>query len=381
MHFAILTSVEHNIHLPEWSLSHRDLALATDAKWSIRKFRLMGGKQDGVDVVEIDNGQLVLSIVPTRGMAIHEVRRGAIRLGWDSPVKELVHPKYIHLEDHGGIGWLEGFSEWMARCGLEFSGHPGLDHGRLLTLHGKIGNIPASEVVVSVDLQPPHRIRVRGKVAERWFNGPQLELWAEVSTVPGSASFRLNDLVTNYSDREQEFTVLYHANFGPPLLEAGSRLHGTIQKIVPFDEAAAAGLEGWHTYGEPKVNAPEAVFCMYPTADAAGKSHFLLHNAAGNMGVSFSFFKDQLPYFTQWKNENSLNNGYVTGLEPGTGFPHNRSVERKYDRVPKLGPGANRNFTITYRLHDGPEEVAAEVQRVASLQKGKVELVPSVIPK
>ena len=57
-----------------------------------------------------------------------------------------------------------------------------------LTLHGKIQNIPASEVEVRVDRKAPYRIHVRGRVDERMFYGPKLELWTDVSTEPGSPS-------------------------------------------------------------------------------------------------------------------------------------------------------------------------------------------------
>jgi hypothetical protein len=46
-----------------------------------------------------------------------------------------------------------------------------------------------------------------------------------------------------------------------------------------------------------------------------------------------------------WKNEVSAKNGYVTGLEPGTGFPNTRPWERKAGRVPKLKGGES------YRTH------------------------------
>ena len=86
-------------------------------------------------------------------MSVYEVKQGDVRLGWNSPVEEIVHPKYIDLESRGGLGWLEGFNEWMVRCGLEFAGHPGEDTFTTntggeasmdLSLHGKIGNIPAA---------------------------------------------------------------------------------------------------------------------------------------------------------------------------------------------------------------------------------------------
>lgn len=67
--------------------------------------------------MDVDNGRLSLTVVPTRGMSIQEVRMGDIRLGWDSPVKGLVHPQYINLHTRAGLGWLEGFNEWMVRCG------------------------------------------------------------------------------------------------------------------------------------------------------------------------------------------------------------------------------------------------------------------------
>ena len=101
----------------------------------------------------------------------------------------------MNLEARGGLGWLEGFNEWMARCGLEWAGHPGVDRfvnnvgeqaEMNLTLHGKVANIPASEVEVIVEGAPRPRIRVRGRVDERAFYGPKLELWTEVSTEPGA---------------------------------------------------------------------------------------------------------------------------------------------------------------------------------------------------
>ena len=75
----------------------------------------------------VNNGKLQFTVVPTRGMGVLEVKLGDVRLGWNSPVKEVVHPRHINLQSRGGLGWLEGFNEWMVRCGLESNGHPGTD--------------------------------------------------------------------------------------------------------------------------------------------------------------------------------------------------------------------------------------------------------------
>ena len=124
--------------------------------WSVEREILRGGKQEGVEILTLDNGKLQIRVIPTRGMGILDVKMAGVRLGWNSPVKEVVHPSHIDLESRDGLGWLEGFNEWMVRCGLEFAGHPGTDQfinnsgdpaTLNLTLHGKIQNIPASSYV------------------------------------------------------------------------------------------------------------------------------------------------------------------------------------------------------------------------------------------
>src|SRR5262249_54168662 len=122
-----LTSVSRNIHLDTFQVTNRDLDLKSVAPWSVRKYTLHGGKQEGVDVIVVDNGRLTFTVIPTRGMGVAKVEMGEIRLGWDSPVKEITHPQFVNLQSRGGLGWLEGFNEWMVRCGLEWAGHPGKD--------------------------------------------------------------------------------------------------------------------------------------------------------------------------------------------------------------------------------------------------------------
>jgi hypothetical protein len=56
------------------------------------------GKQEGVDLIEVDNGKLTFAVIPTRGMGLLRAQMGDIRLGWDSPVKEVVNPAYINLD-------------------------------------------------------------------------------------------------------------------------------------------------------------------------------------------------------------------------------------------------------------------------------------------
>jgi hypothetical protein len=57
-----------------------------------------------------------------------------------------------------------------------------------------------------------------------------------------------------------------------------------------------------------------------------------------------------LPYFTLWKNTGAMADGFVTGLEPATGFPNFKSYERKQQRIPNLAPGATWNASWSMEL-------------------------------
>jgi Domain of unknown function (DUF4432) len=376
----VLTSVEQNIDLGDWQIAARDTGIGVDVPWSVRRLRLHGGKQDGVDLIAIDNGRMTITLVPTRGMGILHVVSDGFRLGWDSPVREVVHPKYVNLEARGGLGWLEGFNEWMARCGLEWAGHPGQDRfinnvgeqaEMNLTLHGKVANIPASEVEVIVEREPRPRIRVRGRVDERAFYGPKLELWTEISTEPGSLTFRLEDALANRGAFEQEFQVLYHVNYGPPLLGAGSRFSGAVRRVTPFNAHAAKAVDAYADYAGPVRGFIEQVYNLHPYADADGRSIVMLRNAAGDRAVSMAFDVAELPYVTLWKNLTALEEGYVTGLEPGTGFPYTRRLEREAGRVPKLKPGETRRFGIDFGVHATTEAVGTAQERIRRIQNGR----------
>jgi hypothetical protein len=363
-----------------FKLTHETNPDAIPEGCSVERITLHGGKSEGVVLVRINNGKLAITVIPTRGMSVLEIVHGDVRLGWDSPVKDPVHPSFVNLESRGGLGWLEGFNEWMVRCGLEYAGHPGVDKfinntgdeaEMTLTVHGKIGNIPASSASVVIDKKAPHRIRVRGTVHERMFYGPKLQLDAELSTEPGATTFRIDDTITNHGAFDQEFQIIYHGNYGSSILEQGATIHTATKSVAPMNDHAAKAVKSWHTYAAPTKGFIEEVFLFEPIADESGHATAVLSNKAGDLATSVRWSTKELPYLTVWKNTADKRDGYVTGIEPATGYPFNRSVERKAGRVPKLAPGATRKFGLEFGILSGKEAVATAISKVDSLMKSK----------
>ena len=345
--------------------------------WSVEREILRGGKQEGVEILTLDNGKLQIRVIPTRGMGILDVKMAGVRLGWNSPVKEVVHPSHIDLESRDGLGWLEGFNEWMVRCGLEFAGHPGTDQfinnsgdpaTLNLTLHGKIQNIPASSYEIVVDPDPPHRIRIRGTVYESFFYGPKLKLVTEVSTLPGSETFQISDQLTNEGASPQEFQLIYHGNYGSSILEKGAMVYAPASSVTPMNANAARSLDSWNTYLGPTKGYVEQVYLLEALGDENSSTMALLVNQNADLATSVRWNVTELPYLTIWKNTAAVEDGYVTGIEPATGFPFNRMVERKYGRVPKLDAGESRSFTLNFGIHVGNDKVGELINEATARQ-------------
>ncbi len=364
----LLTDAESGVEKGNWQVDSQQLKLSGE-RFSIEQKVLHGGKQEGSKVLILtsQNG-LTIALSPSRGMDLLHVNGHGVRLGWDSPVQEVVNPAYMNLESRNGTGWLEGFNEMMVRCGFEWTGHPVSKDGVLYTLHGKAGNTPASKVEVTVDDRAPHEIRIRGLLKEATFKKAKLETWTELRYVPGSDSFTVDDVLTNQADYPHDYQIIYHSNFGTPILEKEARFIAPLKSVSPFNDYAKKGLKGWDSYGAPTKDFDEMVFNLVPKADASGKTVAALINSKGDKGASIEFDTRQLPLLTLWKNTDTLKQGYVTGIEPGTNYAYPVTIEKQQGRVKQLQPGQSTGFTLTYTLLKDAGAVQEVEQRVRQIQ-------------
>jgi hypothetical protein len=373
-----LTDVEKGVYVEEWSVTAKELGKGSG--WNVEKRRLYGGVSDGVDIITVNNGNLSFIVVPTRGMGIWKGECQGNFLGWDSPVKHLVHPRHINLEARGGLGWLNGFNECVVRCGLASFGPPGVDTtidaagnpgGNMLTLHGRVANIPASTVKVKIGSKPPFEISVEGAIYESSMFGPSLKLISTITTVPGASFLKISDTVQNMRGSSDEMQLLYHCNFGSPFLEEGARLVAPIRRIAPRDIAASKGIDEFSVFGAPEAGYAEQVFYVEPFADADGLATAMLVGKDEARAVSVSFHVNELPCLTLWKNRGALEDGYVAGLEPGTGYPNPKRFERKMGRVIQLGPGQKYSAEVMLSVHLGNDEVNKNMEELMKNQHKK----------
>ncbi|MEZ6127444.1 MAG: aldose 1-epimerase family protein [Planctomycetaceae bacterium] len=374
-----LTNVDSGTHDTQSVIDAASTGIGrSDGDWSVYMQRLQGGLSDGVDVVWLDNGCTRLAILPTRGMGIWKGSVAGTRLEWNSPVERPVHPAFVDQMRRGGIGWLDGFNELICRCGLGWHGAPGTDiikdsdgnvvSEQFLPLHGRIANLAAHEV--RVEVSDDGAISVIGVIDEASLFGGKLRLTTTLTTYIGSNTFEISDTVQNLSSAAAEVEMLYHCNFGPPLLGEGATLHIAAKEVAPRDDHAAKDLDTWSTYLGPTVGYAEQCYFVKPIGDLNGRAIAVLRSPDETKAVALRFDTATLPWFTLWKNTQAEEDGYCTGLEPGTSFPNLRSFEREHGRVVSLASQKSITFDFAVSVATNAEDAAAYVRDVDELQAG-----------
>jgi len=343
-------------------MTDRSLAACT-----VKTSTLSGGRRAGVEITEVENGRLRLALLPQRGMGIWKAWVDGVEFGWRSPVQGPVHPVFVPIDDPSGLGWLEGFDELLCRCGLQSNGAPDFDdHGRVLyPLHGRIANLPAEDIQVHWDAAGA--LHVSGDVHEVRFHHQHLRLRSTVTVRPGGPAFAIRDEVTNLSGWPTRMQLLYHFNLGPPVLASGASVIAPIMELAPRNARAAESIDEWDTYRAP-AQTTEQVYFAAVHARPDGATLALLRSADGQLGSTVRWNRDQLPCFVLWKNTNTLHDGYVTGLEPGTNFPNPHRFEAGRGRTVPLAPGETRSFDLGFEFHTAAADVRQAITEIEALR-------------
>lgn len=344
--------------------------------------QLLYGRSRGVQVITLRCGDMTVEVLPTRGMGVRQAECSGVRFGWDSPVAGPVHPLWVPISDPGGLGWLEGFDEMMVRCGLISNGAPEFDStGRLVyPLHGRIANLPALDVVVELD-QDSGFIQITGFVLESRFHFSNLRMETTIRLDRRRSRIEIIDQVVNASERPTEIQMLYHNNFGTPVLGKGASFLAPLKRLAPRDSVAAGRLPTWSEFAGPDSAYREEVYFMELADDENQRSRAMLVDADQQRAVSVDYDASTLPCFTLWKNTVGMADGYVAGLEPGTNFPNAKSFESQKGRVVALAGGECVSFSVNLEMHIGNTAVNSAMQQINDLSPSHAELLDQPNPE
>jgi len=305
-----------------------------------------GGNMRGIDV---NSGSgLQYTILPDRGMDISLASYKGQNLVYLSCNGE-THPAFFEPEN---FGWLNTFTGGLlTTCGLTYLGAPVKDGEEQLGLHGRYSTIPARQVAdLSGWVGDEYHIKLRGIIEEGHIFGNKLRLEREISSVQGQNIIGIQDTVTNFGYKSSPYTILYHMNFGYPLLCEYSELIIDPEDTSPATPFAAEGINEFRRFIKPQANCQEQVYYHTMKADSKGETNVCLQNKKLGISLKIKFNTARLPYFTEWK---MMGMGeYVLGLEPGNVHAKNRVALREDNILPYLKAGESVTNNIEVLLSD-----------------------------
>ena len=324
----------------------------------VRLKTLGDGVERGVRAADFRTGAgLDFTVLVDRGLDISTASYKGQPLAWRSSTGD-VSPAYY---EEPGLGWLRSFyGGLVVTCGLTYAGAPGEDEGKAFGLHGRVSNLPASNVYADGTWEGDSYVMwVQGKIRETTVFGENVELHRRITAKLGEAKIWIHDRVTNLGHQDTEHMILYHINAGFPVIDEGSKLVAPVTGHKPRDADAEIEKELYASFCAPTPGFRERVYYLDMQEDADGIVSAALVNPSFNEGQGFGFYvrypKRELPKFSEWK---MMDEGtYVVGMEPANCWVEGRAKERERGTLQFLKPGETREYHLEIGVLPSREEI------------------------
>jgi Domain of unknown function (DUF4432) len=316
----------------------------------IQLLEIADGKARGMRVANVYTGSgLRFQVLLDRALDIWTADYRGMSLAW-------VHPALGTSGQYEpqGYGWSRTWGGGLiTTAGLTFFGHPEEDAGEALGLHGRASHIPATNISVRQEWRgDDYVLEIAGQTRQSMIGGENLVLTRRISTKLGATTFTVDDTVENEGFRETPHMLLYHCNFGFPVVSPQSELIFNDESVRPRDARAEKGLGTLTRFQEPAgAEYDEQVFFHQPRVDQDGYSRAAIVNRDLNFGAYVRWRAAELPRFAHWK---MLAAGdYVCALEPATYWETPRYKLREEGRLKLMAPGERIQYHLEFGVLEG----------------------------
>lgn len=284
----------------------------------IRRFECAEGPEKGTELIQVRTGAgLSYTVTPTKGLDLSLAEFGGTPISWQAAGGD-IHPMYYEPE---GAGWLRTASGGLLMtCGLMHAGWTAEHDGRQFGLHGRVHHTPARQVAAEGQWNgDDYDMRISGTMEETALFGGHLRMRREIRSRLGENRITITDTVENAGFEPCPHMILYHFNFGFPLLTDGAELTFPPGTVKPRE--AETPLEDYDRWQEPTAGYLER--CYYHKPDAASQRVSAnirqpeFPQAGGQhipLNVTLSWGTDTLPQLVQWKLP--AEGAHVLGIEP-----------------------------------------------------------------
>ena len=318
----------------------------------ITDYRFQSGRAEGMRGYEIVNGSgLEFTIVPSRCMDITWASYKGIPLSFISKAG-ISSPAFFEKD---GLGFLRNFTcGLITTCGLTYMGAPCNDQGEELGLHGRISNIPSQNCSAWAEWIGDDLVyMVKGQMRESSMFGSNMLLNREITTKLGSAEIHIRDTIINEGFEETPLMLLYHCNFGYPVIDRNTKLLIDSPTVVPRDKRAEEGIGEWNRFSDPQQGFTEQLYYFDPVPEEDGFVQIVIENQTlltNGLRIRLRYPKSCLPCCSEWKQMGE--GDYVMGIEPGTWLPEGRAKARTRGELDSLKPGESYTTELSFIVEE-----------------------------
>jgi hypothetical protein len=313
----------------------------------IRESTLIGGRGHGLRIAEFYNAAgLRFTVCPDRCMDILDLSYKGVNISFQSKNGIVSGSFTSPLPEAFSDQWPGGM---LFTCGLDNVGG-GYTDGTIYPTHGRISGIPAEHFGTDAAwLNNEYLLCAKGEMRQTRLYGRHLLLSRRISATLNSRSLTLNDRITNLEPAAEPFMLLYHVNFGYPILTEKSLVYTSDTETVPLNSISE---DSKNMTAPVDGRGEEAFFHTAKTKTAWG----CIINPSISLGAYVLFDTADLPYFIEWKNMRS--HDYVLAVEPCNCRGIGRAAEQKADGLAVLPGYSSLEYELTIGLLDGEEEIA-----------------------
>lgn len=314
----------------------------------IRESRLLHGRGQGIHLAEFYNAAgLRFTLIPDRCMDLYDLSYRGINLCFHSK-NGLVSPHAFHVQE------CEFTQQWpggaLVTCGLDNVGDQ-TDADEIFPVHGRIGSIPALHFGTDTHWEGNrYFLTAQGEMRQSQMFGRDLSLRRRVQTELFGKSLQIHDVITNYEATPEPYLLLYHINFGYPLLQENSRVAVSSNVSTKTLTSLSTGFDIMHA---PMDGQEEELYLH--TSQSGSTALAVIYNTHLAIGAYVRFDTEALPCLLQWKRMRS--HDYVLALEPCNTFGYNRTQLQQAQQLPVLPPYGNIETHVEIGVLDGAEEV------------------------
>jgi len=313
----------------------------------LRRSTLSEGPETGVEQIWVRTGAgLAYTVLPSRGLDLGLAEFNGIPLCWISPNGE-PHPAFYDDRDQGWLRTAAG--GLLMTCGLTQVGSPAEENGETLGLHGRIHHTPARQVCAETEWQgDEYRLMVRGEVEETRIFGACLRLRRVISSWAGENRIEIFDTVENIGFEPAPHMLLYHFNFGFPLLDETTKVHFPSRRVLAREPGLP--LDSFSAWQAPQANFNERVYYHEDLAVQDGWASVSVENLYLSLSARLDWETKNLPELVQWQMPGQ--GTHVLGIEPANCRVAGRAAERERGTLVTLQPGQALEYRLQFSVNE-----------------------------